>query len=67
MKLKLLCTCKLGQHGSIVDIDRPEQARQLIAKRVAEEYKPVVEVKPEQQTEKKTKGGKKPAQKIETK
>lgn len=67
MKLKLLCTCKLGQHGSIVDIDRPEQARQLIAKRVAEEYKHAVEVKPEQQAEKKTKGGKKPAQNIETK
>lgn len=57
MKLKLLTTCMLGQHGKVIEMDDKERARQLIAKKVAEEFK----------TEKKTKGGKKPAEKIETK
>lgn len=59
MKLKLLATCKLGQCGSVIEMDSPERARQLIAKKVAEEVK---------EEKKQTKGGKKPASKeFETK
>lgn len=61
MKLKCLCTSMLGQHGQVIEMADKERARQLIAKKVCEEFKPEVKIE-----EKKTKGGKKPKE-LETK
>jgi len=53
--LRLLATCKLGQYGSVIEMDDKERARQLITKRVAEE----VTEKVEKPKDRETKGGKK--------
>lgn len=64
MKLKCLKYSKLGNAGDEIEITG-RQAHELIAVGICEEVKAPKETKPA--TEKKTKGGKKPAEKIETK
>jgi len=59
MKLKCLKYSKLGNAGDEIEITG-KQAQDLILVGICEEIKPAKE-------EKKTKGGKKPAEKIETK
>lgn len=58
MKIELLTVCMLGKCGEVIDMPDENRARQLIAKKVAKEV---------EAEEKKTKGGKKPTETIETK
>ena len=64
MKLKCLRYSKLGDAGDVIEISGAHHAKQLIDKGICEAFK--AETKPAQ-VEKKTKSGKKPAEKIEKK